>query len=186
MHESFHRTQPKLGFVVKGIPGWEISGDPALDTETGRIWLRGEIHALRRALLLSGAARKEALSDALALRAYRHKLLPSTVEPEHGLDIMEGLAESTGIDVGVPKARRIAYTLHDMRLAEDKSNYAREFFFAVGPAYSELLDAVEPNWRRKVTFKTSIASLAARAYGIRVVTPSEPAARGFWHAMAAP
>ena len=179
MHESFHRVQPKLGFVFAGTrnASWMISGDPALDTEAGRIWLRGEIHALRRALTSSGAARKEALSDALELRAYRHAVLPSTVAPEHLLDIMEGLAESTGIDVGVPRAGRIAYTLHDMKVAEDKSNYAREFFFAIGPAYSELLDAVEPNWRRQVTQKTSIASLAAGAYGIKVAAPSATAAQ---------
>lgn len=178
MHESFHRIQPKLGFVAGNEDtSWEISGDPALDTETGRIWLRGEIHALRHALTSSGAVRKEALSDALELRAYRHAVLPATVAPEHLLDIMEGLAESTGIDVGVPRARRIAYTLHDMKLAENKSNYAREFFFAIGPAYSELLDAAEPDWRRKVTPKTSIASLSANAYGIKVVTPSASAAQ---------
>ena len=179
MHESFHRIQPKLGFVVKGAreEGWMISGDPALDTETGRIWLRGEIHALRRALTSSGIARKEALSDALELRSYRYAILPSTVAPEHVLDVMEGLAESTGIDVGVPHACRIAYTLRDMRIAEAASNYAREFFFAIGPAYAELLDAVEPNWRRMVVPKTSIASLAARGFGIKVVTPSASAAQ---------
>ncbi|MHB8230478.1 MAG: hypothetical protein ACYDG0_06775 [Vulcanimicrobiaceae bacterium] len=177
MHESFHRIQPKLGFVVKGARNAAamISGSPALDTETGRIWLRGEIHALRVALTSRGAARKRALSDALVLRAYRHAILPSTVAPEHVLDIMEGLAESTGIDIGLPPARRIAYTLHDMALAENASNYARDFFYAIGPAYSELLDAVEPNWRQTVTPKTSIAALAARAYGITVATP--PAAR---------
>ena len=179
MHESFHRVQPRLGFVFAGArtASWMISGDPALDTEAGRIWLRGEIHALRRALTSSGAARKEALSDALAMRAYRDAILPSTVAPEHVLDILEGLAESTGIDAGVPRARRIAYTLHDMRIAEDQSNYAREFFFAIGPAYSELLDAVEPDWRHMVTPNTSVAWLAARAYGIKIVTPSASAAQ---------
>lgn len=179
MHESFHRIQPKLGFVAKCAQdeAWMISGDPALDTEKGRIWLRGEIHALRRALTTGGATRKKALSDALELRAYRHAILPSTVAPEHLLDIMEGLAESTGIDVGVPYAQRIPYTLHDMKVAEDKSNYAREFFFAIGPACSELLDAAEPNWRHLVTPKTSIASLAAHAYGIKIVTPSASAAQ---------
>ncbi len=149
-----------------------ISGSPALDTETGRIWLRGEIRALRVALTSRGATRKKALADALALRAYRHAIVPSTVAPEHVLDIMEGLAESTGIDIGLPPARRIAYTLHDMAWAENASNYARDFIFAIGPAYAELLDAVEPNWRHTVTPKTSITALAARAYGIAVATPS--------------
>ena len=174
MHESFHRIQPQLGFVVRGAANADsmISGDPALDTEAGRIWLRGEIHALRAALTSSGAKRTRALADALSMRAYRHAMVPATVAPEHELDIMEGLAESTGIDVGLPPARRIAYTLHDMRFVERARSYARTFFFAIGPAYAELLDAAEPHWRRTVTMKTSIATLAARAYGISVTVPS--------------
>jgi hypothetical protein len=179
MHESFHRIQPQLGFVVHGARNAAamISGDPALDTEAGRIWLRGEIHALRAALRSTGAARRKALADALALRAYRDAVLPATVAPEHLLDVMEGLAESTGIDVGLPPAQRLAYTLHDMRYAENAPSYAREFWYAIGPAYSELLDAVEPQWRRAVTMKTSIAALAARAYGITVTRPSASAAQ---------
>ncbi|MHB8404551.1 MAG: hypothetical protein ACYDCJ_03915 [Gammaproteobacteria bacterium] len=179
MHESFHRIQPQLGFVVHGVSNADtmISGDPALDTETGRIWLRGEIHALHVALTSTGAVRKKALSDALEMRAYRHAMLPSTVAPEHELDIMEGLAESTGIDVGLPASRRMAYTLHDMKFVESAPSYARTFFFAIGPAYSALLDAVKPNWRRTVTMKTSITALAARAYGISMVTPSPEVAQ---------
>jgi hypothetical protein len=174
MHESFHRIQPQLGFVVRGAANADsmIAGDPALDTEEGRIWLRGEIHALRAALIASGAARTRALANALRMRAYRHAILPGTVAPEHELDIMEGLAESTGIDVGLPPSRRIAYTLHDMSVVEHARSYARTFFFAIGPAYSELLDAADPHWRRTVTMKTSIAALAARAYGISVTVPS--------------
>ncbi len=179
MHESFHRIQPKLGFVIEGARNSDtmIAGDPALDREAGRIWLRGEIHALRLALTSRGAARKKALADALELRAYRHALLPSTVAPEHELDIMEGLAESTGIDVGLPPSRRIAYALHDMKFVESAPSYARTFFFAIGPAYSELLDEAQPLWRRRVTMKTSIGALTARAYGITVVTPSAARAR---------
>lgn len=174
MHESFHRIQPKLGFVIKGDRNADtmIAGDPALDEEAGRIWLRGEIHALRAALTSRGEARRKALADALELRAYRHAILPATVAPEHELDIMEGLAESTGIDVGVPPSGRIAYALHDMKFVESAPSYARTFFFAIGPAYSELLDAVEPTWRRGVGMKTSITALTAGAYGITVVAPS--------------
>lgn len=173
MHESFHRIQPELGFVIKGArdDAITISGDAALDTETGRIWFRGELHALRAALTSRGPERRRALTDALELRAYRHALLPATIRPEHELDVFEGLAESTGIDVGLPPSRRLAYTLHDIRFVERSSNYARTFCYAIGPAYSELLDSVTPNWRHRITMHTSIAALAARAYGIDVVTP---------------
>jgi hypothetical protein len=179
MHESFHRIQPKLGFLVQPDRNatTTISGDPALDTETGRIWLRGEMRALWVALTSSAGARKKALADALEMRAYRHAILPSTAGPEHELDIIEGLAESTGIDVGLPSSHRIAYTLYDLRRVESAPSYAREFCYAIGPAYSELLDAVKPKWRHVVTMKTSIAALAARAYGIPVTIPSAPGAQ---------
>ena len=87
---------------------------------------------LRVALTSRGIARKAALADALEMRAYRHVILPLTVAPEHELDIFEGLAESTGIDIGLPSSRRIAYTLDDMRLAEKAPSYAREFWYAIG------------------------------------------------------
>lgn len=171
MHESFHRIQPQLGF--NGDADVSIAGVPSLDTEAGRIWLRGELAALRVALQSTGSARTAALRDALAMRAYRHSLFPAAAQGEQNLDVLEGLAESTGIDVGLPPQRRIAYAVGDIALVESVPSFVRAVPYGTGPAYSLLLDAASPGWRRSVTPSTDIAQMAAQAYGI---TPSVPTA----------
>lgn len=176
MHESFHVVQPKLGFTGFAGTG-SISGDPFLDTQPGRVWFRGELHALRAALQSTGSARRGALHDALAMRLYRDSLSAATAEQERQLDVMEGLAESTGIDAGLPLARRIPYALTDITFVESQPSYARAFPYATGPAYSELLDAASPNWRRTVTRKSDIARMAMRAYGLNVSAPSAAQAK---------
>lgn len=170
MHESFHRIQPGLGF--NGDADVSIAGVPSLDTEAGRIWLRGELSALRIALTATGDGRTAALRNAIAMRAYRHSLFPAAAQPEANLDVLEGLAESTGIDIGLPADQRIAYAIHDIALIEGTPSYVRAIPYGTGPAYSMLLDAVSPNWRRKVTPSTDIAEMAATAYGIGVSIPA--------------
>jgi hypothetical protein len=170
MHESFHRIQPRLGF--NGDADVSIAGVPSLDTQAGRIWLRGELSALRVALESAGSARTKALRDALAMRAYRHSLFPGAAAAEQNLDVLEGLAESTGIDVGLPPDRRIAYAVQDIALVESVPSYVRAIPYGTGPAYSLLLDASFPDWRRKVTPSTDIAEMAAIAYGIAISVPT--------------
>jgi hypothetical protein len=170
MHESFHRIQPRLGF--NGDGDISIAGVPSLDTQAGRIWLRGELAALRIALTSTGSARSAALDDALAMRAYRHSLFPGAAEAERNLDVLEGLAESTGIDVGLPPAQRISYAIHDIDFVERTNSYVRAMPYATGPSYSLLLDAVSSDWRRSVTPTSDIAEMAAAAYHIPVSTPT--------------
>lgn len=171
MHESFHVVQPKLGFNGDADTG-SISGDAFLDTQPGRIWLRGELHALRAALQSGGAARAKALRDALTMRFYRHSLSATTAGLERQLDVLEGLAEGTGIDAGLPAERRIPYALHDIAFVESQKSYARSFAYATGPAYTELLDAAQSDWRRRVTTRSDVARMAMRAYGLNVAVPN--------------
>jgi hypothetical protein len=171
MHESFHVIQPRIGFNGNSDDG-SISGDEYLDTQTGRVWLRGELHALRAALQSSGEARQRALRDAVAMRLYRHALLPESAESERRLDVLEGLAENTGIDAGLPPGDRMAYALRDIAFVEKQPSYARSFPYATGPAYGELLDAAETNWRRKVTRESDISAMAMHAYGLNVAAPT--------------
>lgn len=176
MHESFHVVQPELGFKGNADNG-SIAGDAFLDTRDGRIWLRGELHALRRALQSTGAARKRALKDALQMRLYRDSLSKGTGEQERRLDLLEGLAEGTGIDAGLLPNRRIAYAVRDSAFVEAQPSYARSFPYATGPAYTELLDAAQNSWRRRVTPSSDIARMAAHAYGLNVATPAAARAR---------
>jgi len=167
MHESYHRIQPQVGLVGSG--GLNANGH--LDSEQGRVWLRGEMHALAAALNASGSARVSALRDALVMAAYRHSLFAGSAEQEQQLEINEGLAESTGIDAGLSADKRIPYALHDLASLERAPSYVREFPYGIGPAYAELLDAASPDWRKGVTQTTDLGTLAAERYAIAVPVP---------------
>lgn len=173
MHESYHRIQPELHLTG----GQDLGTNGHLDTEAGRVWLRGELHALDRALSTSGAARKRALGDAIAMRAYRHSLFAGSSDEERGVEINESLAESTGIDAGLAPRDRIPYARYDIGVVEKADTYVREFPYATGVAYAELLDAQQPQWRSSITNASDLALLAAAAYGVPTKAPEKPQAQ---------
>lgn len=133
MHESFHRVQPKLG-LSPGMPA-----NSHLDTEEGRILLRLELRALRRAL-----HDRTAIAAALEFRALRWQLFPKAEAEETALELNEGLAESTGVGLSDASVDRI------LEQADSAENYARSFAYYTGPAYGLLLDSLDPAWRTKI------------------------------------
>jgi hypothetical protein len=173
MHESFHRIQPALGLVVNDGGG----GVGELDSRQGRIWIRGEFHALRAALTAPGDKRKQALTDALTMRVYRHSLFSGLEKQERLLELNEGLANSTGIEAALnTRKARIKAAIHWLNRIEGRSSYVRTFAYATGPAYAELLNIAAPGWRRHVTPAFDFAKAAAKAYGIAMPSASKSAA----------
>src|SRR6185312_8439858 len=71
-----------------------------------------------------------------------------------------------------PPDRRIEYALSDIAMVERQPSYARSFPYATGPAYTELLDGVRSDWRRRVKPSTDVALMAMHDYGLDVTTPS--------------
>src|SRR5689334_9279966 len=59
LHGLFHRIQPELGFWKGDSDGF----NEHLDTLEGRVWIRLEWRALRRALESSGSTRAGAIAD---------------------------------------------------------------------------------------------------------------------------
>jgi hypothetical protein len=168
MHESYHSIQPALGLQGNG----GLGKNAGLDSRKGRIWMRAELAALRTALQSSGEQRKQALADALLFRVYRTSLWPHAGTDVRSLELNEGLAESTGIDAtqhGV--GARNAAAIHDIGNVEKERSFVRSFAYATGPAYAELLDAVQPDWRRKVTPEFAFGSASATAYHLAMPEP---------------
>jgi hypothetical protein len=161
MHESYHRIQPALG--LQGGSG--MGTNAHLDSRDGRVWLRGELHALAAALVAEGDARRAAVSDALMLRAYRRSLFPQAAAEERALELNEGLAESTGIDAALrdPPSRTKA-AVADLANCEELPSLVRSFAYGTGPAYAELLDARSPDWRRGVHADFDFAAATGAAY----------------------
>jgi hypothetical protein len=168
MHESYHSIQSALGLQGDG----DLGKNAELDSREGRIWMRAELAALRTALLTTGKQRELALADALLFRVYCMSLWPHAQADEQSLELNEGLAEATGIDATQHGAEaRIAAAIDDIETAEKDRSFVRSFAYGTGPAYSELLDAAQPDWRRTVTPEFAFGRATAAAYRMAMPKP---------------
>ena len=145
-HELFHRAQIELGMLQRD------GGNLHLDTLEGRILLQLEWHALARALTApDDAARNAAIADALLFRHERYRLFPDAQAEERALELNEGVAEYTGVRVGLSTAReRTDYALRDLETFIQLPTFVRSFAYATGPAWGLLLDRADPAWRDKL------------------------------------
>ena len=153
-HELFHRAQIELGMIQHD------GGNLHLDTLEGRILLQLEWHALARALSAPDArARAAAISDALLFRHQRYRLFPEAQAEERALELNEGVAEYTGVRVGLPTAQeRTAYAQRDLETFVQAPTFVRSFAYATGPAWGLLLDRADPGWRDKLASRMKSAN----------------------------
>jgi len=164
MHESFHRMQNDIGLPMTN------PANAHLATAEGRIWTRLEWRALTEALLRSGTARRQALTDALIFRARRRAIAPKALEDERLLEMNEGLAEYTGLVLsGLPRSALNDRAAVQLAQSEPQESFVRSFAYASGPAYALLLDASRIPWRRKLRASDDLSELTRRAYGIAAV-----------------
>ena len=145
-HELFHRAQIELGMLQRD------GGNLHLDTLEGRILLQLEWRALGRALTApDDAARNAAISDALLFRHERYRLFPGAQAEERALELNEGVAEYTGVRVGLSTAQeRTNFALRDLETFILIPTFVRSFAYATGPAWGLLLDQADPAWREKL------------------------------------
>lgn len=158
LHGLFHRIQPELGLVT------EDGHNEHLDTLEGRVWMRLEWRALRKAIESSGSVRTDAIADALAFRRERRNRFPGAAENERREEIREGLASYTGIAAWADSpadAHRAASSA--LAGADLSQSFVGNFEAASGPAYGVLLDDLLPGWRRQVRGSSDLGDLLASA-----------------------
>jgi hypothetical protein len=172
-HEMFHRVQHDLGISVSD------RGNAHLDTLEGRWLLQLEWRALSRALEASTAAeRRGAITDALVFRADRYHRFKDAAAEEGALELMEGVAEYTGVRAGLETAQaRNAYAVRDLWTHIGDPTFVRSFAYATGPAYGLLLDRADPNWRTKIKADVRFDQLLKAALAIRLPTGLDAAAK---------
>ena len=161
LHGLFHRIQPELGFM-QGMQGDGFNEH--LDTLEGRVWMKLEWRALRRAVESSGSDRAEAIADALAFRLERRRRFPGAADNERRDEIREGLASYTGIAAWANSpagARRAAAAA--AAGGELQTSFVGNFEAASGPAYGVLLDDLLPGWRRQLRGTSDLGDLLASA-----------------------
>jgi len=160
LHGLFHRIEPELGFMA------EDGFNEHLDTLEGRVWMRLEWRALRRAVESSGSDRAEAIADALAFRRERRGRFPGAADNERREEIREGLASYTGLAAWADSPAE-AHGAAAAALAggEAQPSFVGNFEAASGPAYGVLLDDVLPGWRRQVHGTSDLGDMLASAIG---------------------
>ncbi len=159
-HESYHHVQAQ---IVPISPG---GTNTQLQTVYGRYTMQLEWRALAAALKApADAARRQAVSDALLFRAARYRRFPKAQANEMALERNEGLAQYTGVMVGIATAaQRKADALDLLRKAPERPSFVRSFAYVTGPAYGLLLDRYRPGWRKQIMHsKQGLAAMLASA-----------------------
>jgi uncharacterized membrane protein (DUF2068 family) len=173
MHESFHRVAEQVPIVQAENPDCVH-----LDTLDGRYYLQLEWRALATALrATTEVQRRGAIGDALAFRQARRGAFPGSAGAEDALELNEGLAEYTGVIVGLrDPAARVDAALRDLAAGVETPTFVRSFAYATGPALGLLLDRYAPGWRTGVAHARSLTELLAAAVRVRLPDADRAAA----------
>ncbi len=174
-HELWHRVQDSLGFPLASPTNAQLA------QRDGRLWLRLEALALKRALSLEGIDRARALRDAIAFRRTRRRLFPGSDSTERALELNEGLAEYTGVTIGAGSEReRRELVERRLEVLDSATHLERSFAYQTGPAYGYFLDALSPGWRGTLSRRDDLAFVlesslhgAAPSRGATVITRAE-------------
>lgn len=167
IHELFHNVQEKLKLnIYTGMPNH-------LEKKTARVLLRLEWNALMAALTGDNLKVKYHIESALIFRNMRRILLPGNSSFENNFELLEGLAEYTGIALGIEKEDdRIEYLKNSFkRTLEETKSFVRSFAYLSGPLYGLLLDKSGKTWRSEIPTNTDLGNLISQKYSISTVDP---------------
>jgi hypothetical protein len=165
-HELFHRTQPSLGFILNN------ADNNHLDLRDGRIYLRLELEALKKAIQTSLEKEKQQhLTDALTFRKYRNLLYPETDAIENLLELNEGIASYTGLMIsGRNEKQSTEHIVNGINYFYNYPTFVRSFAYFTTPAYGYLLYNKDKNWNKNIKNTTDLTDFFTKAFNINVPT----------------
>lgn len=163
-HESFHSIQQSLGFTFNNAE------NNHLDQKEGRIYLRLELEALKKAVRSSSEKElKDHLTNAFIFRKYRHSLYSNSAVTENGLELNEGMAEFTGVIVsGRNKMQATTFLANGIDSFFKNPTFVRSFAYYTIPVYGYLLYQKNKNWNKKITAKTDLTEYFIKAFAINI------------------
>ncbi|WP_312306115.1 hypothetical protein [Chryseobacterium sp.] len=163
-HESFHSIQPSLGFTLSNAE------NNHLDQKDGRIYLRLEMEALKKAV--QSSSEKEIhkhLTNALMFRKYRHSLYKNSNTTENLLELNEGIAEFTGaMFSGRSKAQMTQFLTSGIDEFLKNPTFVRSFAYHTTPVYGYLLHTKDKSWNRKISDTTDLTDYFVKAFRIKI------------------
>lgn len=161
-HELFHSVQPSLGFALNN------TDNNHLDQKEGRIYLRLELEALKKAV--QSSSEKELLqhlTNALTFRRYRHQLYAGSDTTENLLELNEGIAEFTGMIVsGRNNQQMTDHFIKSINTFFSHPTFVRPFAYQTIPVYGYLLHHKRKNWNKDITAETDLTRYFIKTFNI--------------------
>lgn len=163
-HELFHRAQKPLGFFAYN------PDNTHLDKKEGRIYLRLELEALKKALMAGTQNEmQENIRDALTFRAFRYAQYPAADSTENRMELNEGICEFTGMMMsGRSKKEMKEYFIERIDHFISSPSYIRSFAYETTPVYGYLLSAIKKDWNKKVTSMTHLTDHLKKEFAINL------------------
>lgn len=161
-HELFHRAQKTLGFTASN------PDNNHLDKKDGRILLRLELEALRKAVMSPTQEElKRHISRALQFRSIRYETFFGSASSENQMELNEGLAEFTGFMFSGRKsfdARK--YFSDRIRSFMNTGSFTRSFAYEMIPVYGFLLNPDKKGWNLEIRPSTNFIDYFRNAFGV--------------------
>lgn len=165
IHELFHGIQPEIGFANL----YQKSCNH-LDKLDGRIYLKLELEALKKALATNNEIQQnEHIKNALLFREYRYQLFPNAKENENLLELNEGLAEYTGTALSDRNDKELkAHFIQSIEKLYEKSTFVRSFAYRTIPVYGYYMKQKEGNWNLKISESTNLTDYITCFFNISI------------------
>ena len=165
-HELFHQAQPSLGFAQNNMD------NNHLDQKDGRIFLRLELEALKKAIQSPSEEEiQKHLSNALIFRKYRNFIYPDSETSENTLELLEGIAEFTGLIISERnKKQTTKYFIDGINNFFSNPTFVRSFAYYTTPAYGYLLYCKNKNWNKEISATTNLTNYFIKVLNINIPT----------------
>ena len=161
IHESFHRIQPAIGFESLN----EIQ-NIHLDSKNGRIYLKLEFEALKKAL--SSNEPEIHIKNALLFRQYRYQIFPDAKKAENSLEINEGLAEYTGSILCPRKESDLKkHYISKIEWFYTLPTFVRSFPYFTIPVYGYFMQQTDKKWNLQISKETNLTDFISDFFGVK-------------------
>jgi len=164
-HELFHRIQSKVGFA-----NLQQKDCNHLNTVDGRIYLKLELEALKKAL---GATEKDYqtqhIKNAMLFRMYRYQLFPDDKESENALELNEGIAEYTGTILSKWDDNELKeHYIQAIDTLYTNTSFVRSFAYRTTPVYGYFIKQKNENWNKEISNKTDLTAYIIAQFNVVV------------------
>ena len=162
-HELFHRIQPEIGFA-----SLHQKSCSHLDNIEGRIYLKLELEALKKALATNNENKqKEHVKNALFFRIYRHQIFPSAKETENLLELNEGLAEYTGTTLSGRNEKELkTHYIQAIEKLYENPTFVSSFAYRTIPVYGYFMKHNDKIWNLKISEKTNLTDFIIEYFNV--------------------